>query len=119
MFEIMKSVMKLEFVPCHRMPERSLHIGGKKSPLCARCMSILVGYLFIVPLIFVEIPLSLPIYLLIGCLLNIPMVTDGYTQLRKWRKSNNTLRVVTGLLSGLGQSMLVVGGSQILISFII
>jgi uncharacterized membrane protein len=108
-----RDVVELRFVPCHRLPERSIHIKGKPFPICARCMAILLGYGFIIPLFF--LPFRWPLY--VGVLLNIPMVVDGYTQRKGWRKSNNALRISTGLLSGFGMSMLVVSLSKILIEF--
>jgi uncharacterized membrane protein len=45
-------------------------------------------------------------YYVIGLLL-LPMLIDGYTQLWKWRTSNNTLRFLTGFSFGLGQSLFI------------
>jgi uncharacterized membrane protein len=54
----------------------------------------------------------LPLWL--GILLNIPLVVDGYSQRRGWRVSNNTLRLVTGVVSGFGLSILAVTGAVLL-----
>jgi uncharacterized membrane protein len=91
------------WMPCHRHADRSFHVRGKKMPLCARCSSILLGYL-LAP-VAVGLELTAPYYL-IGAML-IPLLVDGFTQLWKWRKSNNTLRLLTGLLFGVGQSLLI------------
>jgi len=91
-------------IPCHRLPERSFKIRGKVFPLCARCTSIYVGYLFLPVLLFMDLHLSF----LIGIVLNLPMLLDGVTQQKGYRKSNNFLRTVTGLLSGIGQMVVVV-----------
>lgn len=98
-------------VPCHRKPDRCLTIRGKPMPICARCFSILMGYLFI-PILF-SIP-TIPIWYSI--ILQIPMLIDGITQYLKWRNSNNYLRVTTGLMSGLGLSIFVVSGTRIIVS---
>jgi Predicted membrane protein len=92
----------LLIVPCHRNPDRCITINGKPMKICSRCLSMLIGYLFI-PLSF---QLSLPF--IIGILCQIPMITDGYTQLKKWRTSNNCLRIITGLISGFGLSICIV-----------
>lgn len=105
---VLKHVVTLRFVPCHRLPSRSLHICGKQFPVCTRCMAILLGYLAIPVLLSGNF--YSPLYL--GVLLNVPMLVDGYTQLKKWRESNNLLRFVTGLLSGIGQAMVVVSVSE-------
>ncbi|WP_180953829.1 DUF2085 domain-containing protein [Bacillus sp. M6-12] len=99
------------YVPCHRKPERCYHIKGKPMPICSRCLSILLGYLFIPFLFFVDIPFW------VGILLQFPMVLDGYTQLKGWRMSNNFLRTMTGLISGFGLSVGIVEVVRLLISF--
>lgn len=98
-----KELLTLRFIPCHRLPSRSLVIHGK-SFLCWRCLSILIGYLAI-PLLLL-ISWQGPWYL--GFLLQIPLLMDGVSQYKKWRTSNQWLRIATGLLSGVGQSMIVV-----------
>jgi uncharacterized membrane protein len=96
-------------VPCHRKPERCLHIKGKPMPICARCFSILIGYLFIPLLFFAAIPFW------IGVLLQIPMLIDGFTQRKGLRTSNNTLRSITGLISGFGLSVGIVEAVRFLV----
>lgn len=109
-------VIKLErvfaIVPCHRMKSRSLTIMGYTLPLCARCTGILAGYLFFP--IFLIAGWNLPLWL--GILLNFPMIIDGWTQKKKYRMSNNTLRVVTGIVCGFGQSIIIVGVSGGIVS---
>ncbi len=98
-----KSLLTLQFIPCHRHPNRSLIIHGKPF-LCYRCLSILIGYVSI-PL-FLSLKWSGPWYL--GLLFQIPMLVDGVTQYWKWRESNQILRIATGLLSGIGQSLQII-----------
>ncbi len=104
-----------DIVPCHRMKSRSLTIKGYTLPICARCTGILLGYLFF-PLLFV-LDLYFPLWL--GIFLNFPMVLDGWTQKRKVRMSNNPLRLTTGIVSGFGQSIIIVSISQGIISFVL
>ncbi|MEH7275158.1 DUF2085 domain-containing protein [Neobacillus vireti] len=94
------------------MKSRSLTINGYTLPLCARCTGILAGYLFFP--FFLILNLNFPLWL--GIVLNLPMVIDGWTQKRKYRISNNSLRLSTGIVSGLGQSMIIVSVSQKIIS---
>ncbi|MDQ0229638.1 DUF2085 domain-containing protein [Metabacillus malikii] len=93
----------LDIIPCHRIPERCLHIKGKPMPLCTRCFAILIGYLFtpIALIAEIAIPLWLPF------ILALPLLIDGFTQRWKWRKSTNSLRFLTGLLFGVGQSLFI------------
>lgn len=105
----------IDIVPCHRMKSRSLTIKGYTLPICARCTGILLGYLFF-PSLFV-FDLFFPLWL--GILLNLPMVLDGWTQKRKVRTSNNALRLSTGIVSGLGQSIIIVSLSQIILSILL
>ncbi|MGD6873465.1 DUF2085 domain-containing protein [Sutcliffiella horikoshii] len=111
MNEYIHAVITLRFFPCHKRKERSLVIGGRQFPMCFRCMSILLGYLAVVPLLWLVADVSFLKLYVIGVLLNIPMVADGYTQLRGWRVSNNFLRAFTGLISGFGMSCIIVAGA--------
>ncbi|MNJ90326.1 hypothetical protein D3C87_79210 [compost metagenome] len=111
----MKNHLSLQFIPCHRMKSRSYIIFGKQFPICARCTSILLGYLTI-PILFC---LDVKLPLMLGISLNLPMIIDGYTQLKKLRKSNNFLRTVTGLLSGFGQAIIIIWCSKILFDILI
>ncbi|KMJ59894.1 hypothetical protein AB685_03310 [Bacillus sp. LL01] len=111
MNEYINSVLTLRFFPCHRKKERSLVIGGKQFPMCYRCMSILIGYLAVVPLLWMAADVTFFKMVAFGVFLNIPMVMDGYSQLRGWRMSNNFLRSFTGLMSGIGMSCIIVAGS--------
>ncbi|MNU00078.1 hypothetical protein D3C72_2431140 [compost metagenome] len=47
------------------------------------------------------------------------MLIDGYTQKWGWRKSNNFIRIVTGLLSGIGVSIGIVSAAFDLAGFIL
>lgn len=109
--ELFHDIITLQFVPCHRRKDRTICIKGKYLPICSRCMSILLGYLFLIPLLLFHIHVAF----WLGMVLNIPMVVDGYTQWKRWRTSNNTLRVITGLSAGIGQSMIIIFLSFLLI----
>lgn len=111
MNEYVNAMITLRFFPCHRKKERSLVIGGRQFPMCFRCMSILLGYFAVGPLFWLAADVPFLMMLVFGVLLNIPMVMDGYTQLRGWRVSNNFLRSFTGLISGIGMSCIIVAGS--------
>lgn len=111
---VIRLLRVLEIVPCHRMKSRSLTIKGYTLPLCARCTGILAGYLFF-PVLLV-IGWNFPLWL--GILLNFPMVIDGWTQKRKYRMSNNPLRFTTGIISGFGQSIIIVSISDFIISIV-
>lgn len=93
----------LKWFPCHRRTDRTIHIRGKAMPLCARCSAILLGYAF-AP-ITVGFEITSPIWFCVAICL--PMLIDGFTQLWKWRESNNMIRVITGLMFGLGQSLFI------------
>lgn len=108
----------MKFIPCHRMKSRSYVIRGKQFPICARCTSILLGYLATPFLLCLDYqPTSLTLFC--GIYFNIPMIVDGYTQLRGWRKSTNTLRTITGLGSGIGQSFIIIWLVETLFNLIV
>lgn len=102
---------------CHRKPERSFFYKGHQFPVCARCTGFYIsGILSIIILKFYPIDFNymisnsnyfgIIILLSISVLLLIPAGVDGTTQLLKKRESNNRLRLITGLLGGLGLILL-------------
>ena len=103
------SKSKLHFVFCHRMPERSFFWNGKQFPLCARCTGIHLGYITFPFFLFDYWTLNLTITIL----LIIPTYIDGLTQAFFRRESNNPLRFITGLSSGIGMMSLIaiIGGA--------
>ena len=94
---------KIEFVYCHRDPERSFHWNGKQFPLCARCTGIHVGYITYPIFLFGIIKISL-VWTII---MLVPTIIDGLTQAYCNRSSNNYLRFVTGIIAGIGAMSLV------------
>jgi uncharacterized membrane protein len=82
---------------CHRIPERSFFYKGKQFPICARCTGILIGYLFGI----IYSTLSKKSHLLFQLLLLIPIAIDGLGQLHGYWTSNNTRRLLTGILAGI------------------
>ncbi|MCC9071885.1 DUF2085 domain-containing protein [Flavobacterium sp. F-65] len=88
---------KIEFVSCHRLPNRSFFYKGRQFPICARCTGIYVGYFIFIPLLWF---MKINIY---WALLSIlPTIIDGLTQAYYNRESNNFLRFSTGILAGYG-----------------
>ncbi|MDR1198502.1 MAG: DUF2085 domain-containing protein [Prevotellaceae bacterium] len=98
----MKQQYKIEFVTCHRIPERSFFYKGKQFPVCARCTGIYIGYIaiFIFAITLTYIPLLWSFALL------LPALIDGLTQAYCHRESNNILRLITGIMLGIGISSL-------------
>lgn len=82
---------------CHRIPERSFFYKGKQLPICSRCTGILIGYLIGIIYILVNKKINI----LIELVLMIPMAIDGFGQLYKFWISNNTRRLITGILAGI------------------
>ena len=99
--------MDIAYLICHRKPERSFHFKGYQFPVCARCTGFYISViLYCIYAFFNYINYSLEL-LLIAVLLMIPMAVDGFTQFFEVRKSNNTLRLFTGLCGGLGLIILI------------
>ena len=93
-----KQVIQVEWVHCHRKPERSFFFRGKQFPVCARCTGMYLGFLsfFVLTWHLVVIPSW------IAFLLPFPTAIDGYTQGYYPRESNNFIRFTTGLASTIG-----------------
>ena len=92
---------------CHRKPERSFIIKGHQFPVCARCTGFytsLLLYFTYTYHFFVDYNFTI---ITIAATLLIPAAVDGLTQFMGYRESNNTLRLITGLLGGLGLGILV------------
>ena len=90
---------------CHQRPDRSFFIRGHQLPVCSRCTGIIIGagsymiYLYFTPTVY-------DYNMLILCiLLQLPYIIDGTTQYWGLRESNNILRLITGLLGGVGVVM--------------
>jgi len=106
---IIMKTFRIELVACHRKPERSFFFRGKQFPLCARCTGIYIGYISV--LFFAIMRTSLPA--LWSAALLLPALVDGSTQACGWRESNNALRLITGVLFGVGVSSLIAILAQI------
>ena len=92
---------------CHRIPERTFQIRGHYFPVCARCtgfyVSLFIYYLYAY-YFFIDYSLNL---LILACILLIPTIIDGTTQLIGERESNNTLRFLTGVCGGIGLGIII------------
>ena len=92
---------------CHRKPERSFFIRGHQFPVCARCTGFYISLvLYFIYTYFFYVDYS-SLLLTIAILLLVPAEIDGFTQLLELRESNNTLRLITGLMGGLGLGIIV------------
>ena len=72
-------------------------------PLCARCFGFYFGLLLGMPIGLTISPfVDFDFYSMMGIMVLgvTPMGIDGWTQLKGWRQSNNTIRLLTGLLAG-------------------
>jgi len=90
---------------CHGDPSRSFWWGGRPFPLCSRCTAFYPAIptgLFAGALLTVLFEPASWLALVLFTLLEIPLVIDGSTQYKGWRRSNNLIRAVTGALAGAG-----------------
>ena len=83
---------------CHRIEERCIKVGNYTSFLCARCTGLVIGAALAIMLLWLNIPL--PLFL--SGLICLPLLIDGFTQLFNIRKSNNPLRLISGILFAIG-----------------
>ncbi|MGN0105334.1 DUF2085 domain-containing protein [Methanobrevibacter ruminantium] len=87
---------------CHRIPERSFFIKGHQFPVCARCTGFYIS-IFSYAIYAMLFSIHYEVYsFLIGFILILPAFVDGFTQYLGIRESNNILRLLTGLLGGIG-----------------
>jgi uncharacterized membrane protein len=91
---------------CHRIPERTFNIHGHYFPVCARCTGFYIGaFSFFIFVYFFYVNYSTSLIILAVFML-IPSLLDGFTQLLSFRESNNLLRLLTGLIGGVGLAIL-------------
>ena len=91
---------------CHREKNRTLKYKSYYFPVCARCTGLYISYIsFIILTSFFEFQYNV-FMILTSFLLLIPGKIDGLTQLLGLRESNNYLRLITGLLGGIGLAIL-------------
>jgi len=94
--------MKWSNLICHRLPERSFFIKGHQFPVCARCTGFYIS-LAIVVLYDLLVPIKVTFNgFIVGIILCMPFIVDGFTQYLGFRQSTNLLRLITGLLGGIG-----------------
>ncbi|MCC7554362.1 MAG: DUF2085 domain-containing protein [Methanobacteriaceae archaeon] len=92
---------------CHRKPERSFFIKKYQFPVCSRCTGFYISLIiYFVYAYYNYIDYNIQL-LLFAILLLIPAYVDGITQYKGYRTSNNALRLITGLLGGLGLSIII------------
>ena len=104
---------------CHRIPERSFHLGGRPLPLCARCTGTYLGALTGFVTMWAlghrrasNLPPTKVIILLVGFIASMGM--DGLNSYLSFfpnaphlYEPSNLLRVTTGTLNGLALSIIV------------
>lgn len=92
---------------CHQMPDRSFFFFDYQFPVCARCTGVLIGQITAVILaLFRKLisPFSAFVCLMI-------MGADWFVQYIGVLKSNNTRRLISGFLGGLGLTFLYIHGA--------
>jgi len=91
---------------CHRLPSRCIAIPWGISGLCARCTAFWLGMAAGAAAAAAG-RIRLPFWA--GFPAVLPLVIDGVVQLHTAYESSNPLRAVTGLLAGIGITLLLFG----------
>ena len=97
---------------CHCRADRSFFWKGKQFPICARCTGELVGMVLAVVSLWFYLP---PLWLVLAWM--VPMVADGFIQLKTRYESTNFRRLLTGIPFGYSLVALVVLVSKGLFDF--
>ena len=91
---------------CHQLPERSYFAGGFQLPVCARDTGIYLGFVASLLVLWLlhrgQRPSALPrwpVLALVGVFIG-SMAFDGITSYAGLRETTNTLRLITGVLTG-------------------
>lgn len=83
---------------CHQIPERSFFFKKYQLPICARCTGIIFGEIFGL-LTFISF---FKLNIIFSTIITFPLIIDGTAQYYSEYISNNTKRLITGLLFGFG-----------------
>lgn len=87
---------------CHGIPQRCLTLWDVPMPICARCTAIYGGTLaglLLMRLLPAMTERTARVAMMVAA---APLAIDGLTQLTTLRESTNTLRIVTGIVGGIG-----------------
>lgn len=101
------AVFRAYRVVCDQIPSHSFFIGGYQVCLCARCLAIYSSILLAgIVLAAVRGARRIPaITWWMWLLAILPLALDGGTQFFGWRESTNGLRVLTGIIFGVGTAL--------------
>jgi len=98
---------------CHQLPERSFVAGGVQLPVCARDTGIYLGFVLSFLLITVlerrrRASEPAPVWVLsLAVLMVCAMAVDGLTSYMGLRQTTNDIRLLTGLATGFGLTVIV------------
>ena len=96
-------------VICHQLPSRCYFLFGSNIALCTRCYAFYSSMLiFSIGYLFVKLNLERHHKLILFYLLIAPLIIDGTTQYFNLRESNNFIRTATGLMAGIGTSIILI-----------
>lgn len=100
------------YAVCHQIPERSLVIGGRALPVCARCTGIFLGFTITFLALAISFGgggarrLSRVAMVVVGAL-TLPLLIDAITSYAGIRETTNWVRLATGGLAGAAVAALV------------
>lgn len=94
---IIERLLHIGEIPlCNGIASRAFHLGDFCFILCYRCSGVIIGVMLCWWYLKIH-KVNIKYFLLI-----IPMIIDGFLQLLTPYVSNNPLRLITGLLFGIG-----------------
>jgi uncharacterized membrane protein len=98
-----QAVYTMGDIECHQIAERSYYLNGNELPICSRDVGLSIGLLagMVVGLLYVR--RINPFLLAVGIL---PILLDGGLQTVSSYQSNNTLRILTGIVAGVAVALL-------------
>lgn len=88
---------------CNHRTDRGIFIGGICLPLCARCTGILLGALAGYVMLLSGLTTK---SVLIGLVMILPTSIDALLEYLCGRESTNLMRLLTGMIAGVGSALL-------------
>ena len=90
---------------CHQYSPRCLHVYDMTTGICARCFAFYLSFAIISAFLLSANLKKITIHNKYFYIMIFPLIVDGTSQMFQFRESNNSIRIITGILAGVAASI--------------